>query len=270
MLPPSISFSLGVCHLDSRAFWFIPDLPSYSSPTFCLIGLEGQVDSMLLSRSSLKSTAAQLSQVYAKGQIHRVQPLQPLIKLLKGATAFIKNRDITQCTILSSFSLLRVPHPSCEDGRFNLYVASCTWFIEVLPKKGFIVVTFLHEHMRACGPDRAFAILYGGGWWAVATGGGWLFQMILCIAATAMQLELLSPLILGLHVMWKTPRAGSISSSDDRGFTCQSIFIIPSRFMVYSTKFNFSYVKYFPIAASFKWFALEHSQNIQAQSQDML
>lgn len=47
--------------------------------------------------------------------------------------------------------------------------------------------------------------------------------------------------------MWKTPWAGSTSSSDDRGFTCQLLFIIPSRFVVYSTEFNLSYVKYFPL-----------------------
>ena len=98
-------------------FWFIPDLPAYSSPTFCLIGLEGQIDSKLLSRSSLKSTAAQLSQVDAKGQIHRVQPLQPLIKLLKGATAFIKNKDITR-----------------RAGVLNLCVALCIWFIDLMQK----------------------------------------------------------------------------------------------------------------------------------------
>lgn len=72
--------------------------------------------------------------------------------------------------------------------------------------------------------------------------------MILCIAATAMQLELLSPLILGLHVMWKTLWAGSISSSDGRGFTCQLVFIIPSWFVVYSTQFSFSYVENLPVA----------------------
>lgn len=83
---------------------------------------------------------------------------------------------------------------------------------------------------------------------SAATVGGWLLQMILRVAATATQLELLSPLILGLHVMWKTPWACSTSSSDDRGFTCQLVFIIPSRFVVYSTEFNLSYVKYFPIA----------------------
>lgn len=51
--------------------------------------------------------------------------------------------------------------------------------------------------------------------------------------------------------MWKTPWAGSTSSSDDRGFTCQLVFIIPSRFVAYSTEFNLSYVKYFPIAVFF-------------------
>lgn len=79
--------------------------------------------------------------------------------------------------------------------------------------------------------------------------------MILCVAATATQLELLSPLILGLHVMWKTPWAGSTSSSDDRGFTCQLGFIILSRFVVYSTEFNVSYVKYLPIAVFFFFFS---------------
>lgn len=82
---------------------------------------------------------------------------------------------------------------------------------------------------------------------AAATGGGWFLQIILCAAATATQLELLSALILGLHVMWKTPWAVSTSSSDDRGFTCQLVFIILLRFVVYSTEFNLSYVKYFPI-----------------------
>lgn len=99
------------------------------------------------------------------------------------------------------------------------------------------LIVLLH-HARCC-------------WWldgaAVSTGAGWLLQMILCVAATATQLELLSPLILGLHVMWKTPWVGSTSSSDDRSFTCQFLFIIPLRFVVYSTEFNFSYVKYFPV-----------------------
>lgn len=75
--------------------------------------------------------------------------------------------------------------------------------------------------------------------------------MILCVAATATQLEMLSPLILGLHVMWKTPWTRSTSSSDDRGFTCQSVFIILPRFVLYSSRFNLRYVKYFPIAACF-------------------
>lgn len=79
-----------------------------------------------------------------------------------------------------------------------------------------------------------FCIVYGGGRLAAATVGGWLLQMILCVAATATQLEMLSSLILGLHVMWKTPWACSTSSSDDRGFTCQLVFIILSRFVVYS------------------------------------
>lgn len=48
--------------------------------------------------------------------------------------------------------------------------------------------------------------------------------------------------------MWKTPWADSTSSSDDRGFTCQLLFIILLRFVVYSTEFNLSYVKYFPTA----------------------
>lgn len=43
----------------------------------------------------------------------------------------------------------------------------------------------------------------------------------------------------------------STSSSDDRGFTCQLVFIIPLRFVVYSTGINLSYVKYFPIAVFF-------------------
>lgn len=78
--------------------------------------------------------------------------------------------------------------------------------------------------------------------------------MILCVAATATQLEMLSPLILGLHVMWKTPWTRSTSSSDDRGFTCQSVFIILPRFVLYSSRFNLRYVKYFPIAACFFFF----------------
>lgn len=104
-----------------------------------------------------------------------------------------------------------------------------------------------------CGCECVFAGDRGGRR-PVATGRGWILQMILCVAATATQLELLSPLILGLHVMWKTPRADSTSSSDDRAFTCQLVFIIPSRFVVYSTKFNLSYVKYFPITVVFFFF----------------
>lgn len=114
-------------------------------------------------------------------------------------------------------------------------------------------IRFVHEEEWACRSGCAFAsclVVVGGG--AAATVGGWLLQMILCVAAAATQLELLSPLILGLHVMWKTPWAGSTSSSDDRGFTCQLVFTIPSRFVVYSTESTPSYVKYFPITVRLK------------------
>lgn len=84
--------------------------------------------------------------------------------------------------------------------------------------------------------------------------------MILCVAAAATQLEMLSPLILGLHVMWKTPWTRSTSSSDDRGFTCQSVFIILPRFVLYSSRFNLRYVKYFPIAACFFSLSLSSSE----------
>lgn len=88
-------------------------------------------------------------------------------------------------------------------------------------------------------------------WW-----GWWFGDCSHCLGmsppdARATQLELLSPLILGLHVMWKTPWASSASSSDDRGFTCQLVFVIPLRFVVYFSKFNHSYVKYFPTAVFF-------------------
>lgn len=41
------------------------------------------------------------------GQIHHVQSLQPVIKLLRGATAFIRNRDFF------GGGLRYIPHPSC-------------------------------------------------------------------------------------------------------------------------------------------------------------
>lgn len=39
-------------------------------------------------------------QVYALGQIHHVQSLQPIIKLLKGAMAFIKRRGFLASSVV--------------------------------------------------------------------------------------------------------------------------------------------------------------------------
>lgn len=68
---------------------------------FFLIGLQG------LKAAALLSGSAQLSQASAPGQNHRVQPLQPLIKLLRRATAFIEN----------IIFVLHIPRPSCYKGR---------------------------------------------------------------------------------------------------------------------------------------------------------
>lgn len=64
--------------------------------------------------------------------------------------------------------------------------------------------------------------------------------------------------------MWKTPWASSTSSLDDRGFTCQLVFIMLPRFVVYSTEFV-SYVKYFPVAVVQFCFAVSESNHPQTQ-----
>lgn len=100
---PSVTFSLGVSHLDRHVFdSYLICLPT-PLPHSAWLAWRARKMACFWADPHLKSAAVQLSQVYAEGQIHRVQQLQPLIKLLKGATAFIKKRDITQCTTVSSF-----------------------------------------------------------------------------------------------------------------------------------------------------------------------
>lgn len=113
---PLTNLSLGLTGMFLNCAW---SWPAYSSSTFTPDRPEGPKQTACFHVDLQQSSvAAQLSQVCAWGQIHRVQPPRPLIKLLKGATAFIKSIDITYCaTVSPPFASSIFPSPCCNEGK---------------------------------------------------------------------------------------------------------------------------------------------------------